>query len=45
MDVNLNYLYIYIALVPPIDLSTLFEKTDASNAFGGKPFLYTRFGN
>ena len=29
----------------PIDLSTLFEKTDTRLPGNGKPYLYTRLGN
>lgn len=29
----------------PIDLSTLFEKTDTRLPSNGKPYLYTRLGN
>jgi len=34
-----------IAVAVPIDLSTLFEKTDTRLPGNGKPFLYTRLGN
>ena len=34
-----------IAIVVPIDLSTLFEKTDTRLPGNGKPYLYTRLGN
>ncbi|TNV77277.1 hypothetical protein FGO68_gene6233 [Halteria grandinella] len=33
------------SIVTPIDLSTLFEKTDTRLPGNGKPFLYTRLGN
>jgi cystathionine beta-lyase/cystathionine gamma-synthase len=33
------------AIVVPIDLSTLFEKTDTRLPGNGKPYLYTRLGN
>ena len=33
------------SIVVPIDLSTLFEKTDTRLPGNGKPFLYTRLGN
>jgi cystathionine beta-lyase/cystathionine gamma-synthase len=31
--------------MPPIDLSTLFEKLNVSGSSGEMPFLYTRLGN
>ena len=39
------YYVIYLAIVVPIDLSTLFEKTDTRLPGNGKPYLYTRLGN
>jgi hypothetical protein len=44
LDVIINELII-IVVVPPIDLSTLYQKTDTRLPGNGKPYLYSRLGH